>query len=148
MPEKLLNENIVEQIKDVFNQLQQPVQILFFGKKSDCNSCEPTLQLAEEVAALSDKLELQAYDLDEHAAIAQSYGIDKAPSLVIAAKDGEEIRDVGVRYSGIPAGHEFSSFIHSLILVSGRESGLNEATRDFLAKLTQPVHLQVFVTPT
>lgn len=148
MTEKLLNENIVEQVRDVFAELKQPVQILFFGKKSGCDTCETTLQLAQEVSDLSQMIELQTYDLDEDAATAQAYGIDKAPGLVIAAKDGDEIHDLGVRYSGIPAGHEFSSFIHSMLLVSGRESGLNQETRDFLAKLTQPVHLQVFVTPT
>ena len=148
MAEKLLNEQIVGQIKEVFNELKQPVQVLFFGAKTDCETCEDTLQLLEEVSVLSEKIELKTYDLDEDAATAKTYGVDKAPMLVIVAKDGEEVRDFGVRYAGIPAGHEFSSFIHSLILVSSRESGLSQETKDFLAKLTQPVHLQVFVTPT
>jgi alkyl hydroperoxide reductase subunit AhpF len=53
-----------------------------------------------------------------------------------------------VRYAGIPSGHEFSSLIQDLILVSGRDSGLSEQTREYLAGLKEPVHLQVFVTPT
>ncbi len=70
------------------------------------------------------------------------------PGLVLAGREGEEIIDFGVRYAGIPAGHEFSSLIHDLVLVSGRDSGLDRKTRDFLGGLTQPVSLQVFVTPT
>jgi glutaredoxin-like protein len=67
---------------------------------------------------------------------------------VIAAKNGDEIQDFGVRFSGIPSGHEFSTLIHDLILVSGRDSGLDPQTRQLLAVLKEPVHLQVFVTPT
>jgi len=67
---------------------------------------------------------------------------------VLAGRDGDQILDFGVRYAGIPSGHEFSSLIHDLVLVSGRDSGLSEETRQFLSSLDQPVLLQVFVTPT
>ncbi len=146
--EKLLNDAIVEQIKEVFKQLKEPVQILFFGSQVSCEYCSDTLQLVQEVAELSDRLSLNIYDLDDNADIAQKYGVDKAPDLVIAGNDGDKIIDYKIRMAGIPAGHEFSTLIHDLVLVSGRDSGLSQPTREFLSKLTQPVHLQVFVTPT
>lgn len=68
--------------------------------------------------------------------------------MVIAGRDGDQILDYGIRLAGIPAGHEFSSLVHDMILVSGRDSGLDSRTRAFLAGLEQPVLLQVFVTPT
>lgn len=144
----LLNEDIRKQIHEVFGQLQNPVQILFFGKKEDCNYCDDTRQLVDEVTSLSDKLGLSVYDIGDNKDIADQYEIDKAPSLVIAAKNGDQVIDYGIRFAGIPSGHEFSTLIHDLILVSSRESGLDENTRDFLKTLTDPVHLQVFVTPT
>ena len=64
------------------------------------------------------------------------------------ARDGDVRTDYGVRFAGIPSGHEFSTLIHDLILVSGRDSGLSPETRAFLKGLEKPVHLQVFVTPT
>ena len=148
MPEKLLNEDISAQVKEVFNQLDQPVQILYFGAQIDCEYCPDTLALAQEVVKLSDKLALSIYDIDEHGDIAQQYQVDKTPALVIAGRQGDQIMDFGIRYAGIPAGHEFSSLIHDMLLVSGRDSGLAEETRDFLRSLDQPVLLQVFVTPT
>ncbi len=146
--ETLLNEDIKEQVRQVFTQLDEPVHVLFFGQKEGCYYCDDTRQLLEEVVALSDLLSLQTYDLEEDAAIAGQYGVDRAPGIVITAKDGDQIRDYGIRYSGIPAGHEFSSLIHDILLVSGRDSGLEQSTREGLSQLTQPVHLQVFVTPT
>lgn len=147
MPE-LLNENIKQQVREVFAQLKEPVQILFFSSRQNCDYCPETRQLVEEVAALSDKIGLGIYDLQEDAEIARQYQVDKAPALVLAARDGETMTDLGVSFSGIPAGHEFTSLIQSLLLVSHRDSGLSEASRSFLKNLDRPLRLQVFVTPT
>lgn len=148
MQTRLLNEAIIEQVREVFNQLSEPVEMLFFGQKAGCEYCEDTLQLVQEIGALSDKLGVQVYDLDRDASIARQYKVNKAPGIVIAGRDGDQILDYGIRYAGVPAGHEFSSLIHDLILVSGRDSGLDARTRQFLAGLQEPVLLQVFVTPT
>ena len=85
---------------------------------------------------------------DADAQVAANYNVERAPGLVIAAEGEDGPIDYGIRYAGIPSGHEFSSLIQDLILVSARDSGLNEQTRTFLAELKEPVHLQVFVTPT
>jgi glutaredoxin-like protein len=148
MTQKLLNDEVVNQVSEVFNQLQEPVAVLFFGRKSDCDYCGDTQQLVEEVTGISDKLNLYVYDLDEDEAVAKQYKVDKAPGLVLAGQDGDQILDYGLRYAGIPSGHEFSSLINDLILVSSRDSGLDKNTRDFLNELNEPVLLQVFVTPT
>ena len=148
MTTKLLDEEVANQVREVFNQMQEPVEVLFFGEKEDCQYCDDTLQLIQEVVALSDKLGIATYDLDDDAKLARQYNVDKAPGLVMLGRDGEQLLDYGIRYAGIPSGHEFSSLINDLVLVSGRDSGLDQSTRDFLAGLTEPVVLQVYVTPT
>lgn len=148
MTAQLLNDDIKKQVRDVFVQLKDPVQLLFFGDRDNCQYCDDTLALVQEVVELSDKLSLAVYDVREDAALASQYKVDKTPGLVLAGLDGEQVLDFGIRYAGIPSGHEFSSLIHDLVLVSGRDSGLNAKTREFLQKLDKPVHLQVFVTPT
>ena len=148
MTTQLLQDDIVRQIQEIFNDLKEPVEVLYFGQKEDCDYCPDTLQLIQDVAGLSDKLSLSVYDVQADEALARQYNVDKAPGIVIAGRDGDQILDYGIRFAGIPSGHEFSSLIHDLILVSGRDSGLSQATRDFLSTLTQPVLLQVFVTPT
>jgi len=148
MTEKLLNDQVAKQVQDVFKGLEHPVEVLFFGKQTDCDYCDDTHQLVEEVTGLSDKLSMSVYDINDDGGLASQYKVDKAPGLVIAGRDGDQVLDYGVRYAGIPSGHEFSSLINDLLLVSGRDSGLNQETRDFLNGLKEPVHLQVFVTPT
>jgi glutaredoxin-like protein len=145
--EKLLNEQIVGQVKDVFNGMKEPVQILFFGSET-CDYCTETRQLVEEVADTHASISAAFYDLDQDAALAAEFNVDKAPAIVVAAKNGDEVVNYGIQYSGIPSGHEFSTLINDILLVSGRDSGLDEATRAYLKGLQTPLHMQVFVTPT
>jgi len=146
--EKVLNDQIVKQIEEAFAEVKEPVQVLFFGSKDNCDYCNETKQLLEEVTALNDKLELSVYDMQDNADVASQFKVTNAPGIVIAAKDNAEVKDLGIQFSGIPSGHEFSTLISDILIVSKRESGLDEKTREFLKDLTEPLHLQVFVTPT
>ena len=146
--EKLLNEEVSKQVGKVFASMAHPIQILFFGGEEDCEYCAETSQLLEEVAALSGKINLVQYDIHQDSELYKKYGVDKTPMTIIAALDGSEITDYGIRLAGLPAGHEFGSLIQDILLVSSRQSGLSDKTRRFLQTLTQPLTLQVFVTPT
>ena len=146
--EKVLNDQIVKQIEEVFADVQEPVQVLFFGTKDNCTYCNEAKQLLEEVTAINDKVELSVYDMQENADVAKQYNVTNTPGIVIAAKDNAEVTNLGIQFSGIPSGHEFSTLINDILIVSKRESGLDEKTREFLKNLTEPLHLQVFVTPT
>lgn len=148
MTQRLLNDDILQQVQQLFARLKDPVELLYFGRKTDCEYCPDTLQLVQEVTALSDKLHLSTYDLDQDAELARRHRVDKAPALVFASRANGQILDHGIRMFGIPAGHEFATLVHDLILVSTGDSGLENSTRAFLKSLTQPVLLQVFVTPT
>lgn len=148
--EPMLNDDIRSQVREVFRGMSTDVEVLFFGSdsKEKCGYCQETYQLLEEVASLSEFIHLSQFDIDRDAATAQKYGVEAVPAFVLAARDGEQITDFGIRFLGIPAGHEFSSLVNSLLLVSKRDSGLSAQTREFLKSLTKPVRLQVFVTPT
>lgn len=144
----LLEENILTQLRQVFQQLKHPVALLFFGSQQRCDYCAETRQLLEEITPLSDLLHLTTHDMHLEPDLAAQYGIDKAPAIMIAAYNEGQVTDLGIRYFGIPSGHEFTTLIQDLILVSGRDSGLSQAAREFIKSLQKPLHLQVFVTPT
>src|SRR5512138_2595329 len=99
--EQLLSDGVREQVRKLFTELKHPVAlILFTSSNQNCTYCEQSQQLLSEVTSLSDLLSFEAYDLDDGAALAKAYQVDKAPGLVIAGKDGAEIVDFGVRYYG------------------------------------------------
>lgn len=145
---KILDDGILKQVQEVFAELDQPVHVVYFRSEHNCDYCNETQQLLEEVVSLSDVLSMEVFDFDQSPEQAARYGVDKTPAFIIARKNGDEIVDYGIRFSGIPAGHEFTSLINDLLIVSRGDSGLTQPTRDFLAELKEPVLLQVFVTPT
>jgi len=145
----LLSEGVQKQVSQVLAPMAGDVTILFFGSENqNCEYCEQTRQLLEEVVAMNDHLRLQVYDLEADTVLAGQYGVDKAPGIVFAARDGEQLADTRMRLYGIPSGSEFSTLINDLLLVSRRDSGLAPETRRFLHGLSHPIHLQVFATPT
>ena len=143
----LLNDDIRNQVWDEFAALTNPVKMVVFTQEIECQYCKETRELIEEVAGLSDKLSVEVHDFVTDKSVAQDYGIDKIPAVAIVA-GGEDAKDYGIRLYGIPSGYEFSTLIEDIVMVSSRESGLSSATKAELAKLSEPLHLQVFVTPT
>jgi glutaredoxin-like protein len=129
--------------KEFAEKLVEPVRLVMFTQEIECQYCHETHQLVEEVAALSDKIEVEVYNFITDAEKAKEYGVDKIPAIAILGD-----RDYGVRYYGIPSGYEFTSIVEDIISVSERDSGLAAETREAIAQLTEPVHIQVFVTPT
>jgi glutaredoxin-like protein len=146
--EKVLDEQITKQIKQAFDGIQEPVQVLLFTSKNNCDYCNETEQLLEEVTALNGKVELSVYDVNEDQEVATKFNVTNAPGIVIAARNNADVKNLGIQFSGIPSGHEFSTLINDILMVSKRDSGLDVKTRDFLKNLDKPLHLQVFVTPT
>jgi glutaredoxin-like protein len=130
--------------------LNLPVVIHFFNNNGGkCEHCEDTKNLLQEVAALSDgKIEMAVFDFQANRAEAEQFKIDKTPGFVILGRVGEDLIDYGIRFFGIPAGHEFTSLVNTILMVSKGVSGLTDKTKQELTNLRNPVHLQVFVTPT
>jgi len=146
---QLLDDGIRKQLLQVFSGLTEPVSLIFFGSRDqNCEYCEDTLQLLEEISGLSDKLELVVYDLDRNLSEAQEFAVEYAPAICIGHRKGDHLVHYGIRYYGVPGGHEFSTLIRDILMVSARDSGLKDDTREFLKTLFHPIQLQVFVTPT
>jgi alkyl hydroperoxide reductase subunit AhpF len=143
-----LDDNITSQIKEVFINLTNPVEILVFTSQKDCDYCEDTRTLLEEVCSLSDKLSFKSVDVDNQPELAGEYHVIRTPGIVVLGQIDGIRKDFGVRFSGIPAGHEFSALIHSILSVSSQEIAFNPETMEFLNSLKSPIHLEVFTTPT
>ena len=126
-----------------FESLDHPVKLINFTQEQECMYCAEAHKLMEEVAALSDKISLEVYDFVTDKEQVQKYSIDKIPATVV---EGPE--DYGIRFFGVPSGYEFGTLVEAVILASNGDSGLKPETREALAQLSEPVHLQVFVTPT
>jgi len=136
--------------EDVRNRLQKELEVLpgkaklvVFTQEFECEHCRENTALAQEVASLSDKIDIEVYNFALDKEAVERYGVDKIPAIVV---EGE--KDYGVRFYGVPAGYEFTSFLEAIKAVAAGESGLAPESREALRGLKEPLHLQVFVTPT
>lgn len=145
----LIAEKDAKFLRQEFEEnLVAPVKLVMFTQEMECQFCTETRQIVEEIAALSDKIEAEVHDFVADKATAELYRIDKIPAIaVVRLEDGKE-RDYGIRFYGIPSGYEFTSVIEDIVDVSKGESGLQPRSKEAVAAITEPVHFQVFVTPT
>ncbi|MEM4410028.1 MAG: thioredoxin family protein, partial [Candidatus Caldarchaeum sp.] len=125
-------------------KLEKKVTMNVFTQEFECQYCREMRELAGELQELADgKIKLNVYDFEKDAKLAEKWGVDKIPALLL---HGE--REYNVRFFGLPAGYEFITLIEDLIDVSKGYSRLSPAVRDRVSKIDKPVHIQVFVTPT
>jgi glutaredoxin-like protein len=121
----------------------RPKSILWIPGRQECETCEDTQKLLEELTSLSDKLTLRTHDIDKEAEAARAMDITRVPALVISGNAKGKLR-----FFGIPSGYELAALVQTLIDVSRGDARLATQTAEALQNLSKPIHVQVFVTPT
>lgn len=110
---------------------------------ADCETCEATQQLLEELVALDERLQLRVRSIVTDAEEARAAGVEGVPAILLG-EDGQ----ARARYYGIPSGLEFAVLVEGIVAASRKDSGLKPQTRQALAQPPKDVHIRVFVTPT
>jgi len=123
----------------------EPVSALYVPGRRNCEPCADAEALMREVAALSDRIQLEIIDVSTQQDVATQWGVSDVPTIAVGPGDA----DPGVRFQGLPDGYEFTSFVETLAS-AGSESGhgLAPETLEALAALPADVDIKTFVTPT
>ncbi|WP_457590379.1 protein disulfide oxidoreductase [Geoglobus sp.] len=141
----LLREEDRKYLKDEFEKiLKRKVRLLLFSSEDEhCIYCKDTKQLLEEVSELSDKIELEIYDIKSEEA--KERGVELAPTIIIT--DEEDELNSRVRFTGIPSGYEFTTLIKDIMFVSTRQLEISDATIAALQGVKSRLKIEVYVTP-
>lgn len=137
----LLNEQITEQLKQVFAQMKDSVEVVLVTKQDGCATCEDTTAFVTELTDLSDKLKMTP--LEDGSDRAKELGVAMVPAIVLLDKNG---KDNGIKFYGIPAGHEINSFLMGILEVSGAGQALPDALVTQIQAINKPIDIKVFVT--
>jgi alkyl hydroperoxide reductase subunit AhpF len=140
----LITDEVSTQLKTEFERLQGPVRLLVFSQALADPESEQVKRLVEELAALDPRITAEAYNFVLDREKVEDLGIERIPAIAILGAE----KDYGIRMYGLPSGYEFGSLIDAMLEVSSGDSGLSEETRTALDLIEQPVHIQVFSTPT
>jgi thioredoxin 1 len=140
MSSRLIDEKSEQHIRKLFSErLTDDVDVTFYAGQENEDAVTFTRQFLTELAALSERIELEEKPLDE---AARSEGL-VSPSLVLGRKKGYR-----VEVHGAPSGHEAGALIETLPLIAAGETGLSPASLAKLAEMDREVLLYSFVTPT
>lgn len=140
---EVIDDESRSELRKILKNLVSPVKLVLFTQEYACPPCTQQNRLLEELASLSEKIELQVYDLVSNSDDAKSYGIDKIPATAVIGE-----KDYGIRFYGLTAGYEFTSLLESVLMVSTGFSGLDPQLEGLVKGVKEKVHLQVLVSLT
>jgi alkyl hydroperoxide reductase subunit AhpF len=140
----LINDDVAAQLKAEFGELVNPVRLAVFSQALADPESEQVRRLVEELAALDPHLSVESHNFVLDKEEVETLGITRIPAIAILGAE----KDYGIRMYGLPSGYEFGTLVDAIMDVSKAESGLAPESREALAALERPVHLQVFSTPT
>ncbi len=123
--------------------LASPVRLVFFTQTFGCDTCFAARRVLDQLASLSERLTVEEHNLVLDKDRVAEFGVDRAPVIAVAGA-----QDLGLRFYGVPSGHEIESLVEAIELAAHAATGLTDESLAALAKLDRAVHLQVFVTPT
>jgi alkyl hydroperoxide reductase subunit AhpF len=141
----LLSEQDRQTVRGHLGDLKHDVKLLLFTQT--IGGPETALiakQILDELTDLSPRLSVEEINFVLEKEQAAKYQVDKIPGIVVL-RDGEDTR---IRFYGAPAGYEFMSLIEAVILAGGDDSELSDESKQLIAGVTEPINIEVFVTPT
>ena len=86
------------------------------------------------IASVRDKLILEERNIDTTL---------RSPISFLLEADGE---DTGIRFSGIPSGHEFNSLILAMLQAAGTDIKLDNSLKNMLQSIDEQLHFEVFIS--
>ncbi len=142
---KFLNDDVRKMLGEILNEMQDEVQVKLYVDSMECDTCKETHQLLDEMTEVNDKIKYELIDVNGDASVGAIHGIKMYPTIVVLDKDGN---DKGVRFNGIPAGHEINALLAALVDMSGKPLDLDEKTIEAIKAIDTETDIKVFVTLT
>lgn len=140
----IISEEHKQHLRKEFEaKLKDEVRLVMFTQETECAHCKEARELVQELAELSDKITAEIHDFVKEEEKAREFKMDKVPAIAITGK-----KDYGLRYYGVPLGYEFKAFLDNIINVSNGTTNLSGDAKEKLKSISEPVHIQVFVTLT
>lgn len=132
-----------EQLGGIFGKLTKNVILLQVMDSNEEKSLELNSFLTE-FASLSDKILLETVQKGADSDIEAKYGIYKLPSVVVLNDQGKY---TGIKFSGIPSGHEVNSIVLAVYNVGSAGQPIEEAAVNKIKELPKK-KVQIFVSLT
>jgi alkyl hydroperoxide reductase subunit F len=126
----MLDATLKTQLKSYLEKVVYPLELV--ASLDDSAKAREMKELLQEIVLLSDKITL--VERLEAGVRAPSFSINRAGS------------DIGVRFAGVPMGHEFTSLVLALLQVGGHTIKFDDAVVEQIRNLDGDFEFETFIS--
>ncbi|PCE22146.1 alkyl hydroperoxide reductase subunit F [Paraburkholderia acidicola] len=126
----MLDANLKTQLKTYLEKLTRPIELV--ASVDDSAKSQELLALLNDIASLSARVTV----------IERRGDAERKPSFSI----GEPGKDTGIRFAGIPMGHEFTSLVLALLQVGGHPVKLDDAVIEQIRELDGDYRFETYIS--
>jgi alkyl hydroperoxide reductase subunit F len=126
----MLDADLKAQLKGYLQRLTQPIELV--ASLDDSKGAQEMLELLRDVAEQSDKVTL----------VESRDDAERKPSFLIRRVG----TDIGVRFAGLPMGHEFTSLVLALLQVGGYPPKVEREVIEQIESLDGDLHFETYMS--
>lgn len=138
----LLNDALRGQIATVLSRMENNVTLVTIVDPTNAKSIE-LRDLVIDIADLGDKLDAVVKTKGEDVALEEKVNADKYPVVALLNKDGNYS---GVKFHGVPGGHELNSFLLAIYNLAGPGQALDASVLEAIKAVDKKVNIKVAVS--
>lgn len=138
----LLNDGLRSQLKGVLARLEKNVTLVSIVDESNSKSIE-LRDLILDIADLDERVSAEIYNKGENVEVENKINADKYP--VVALLDSDK-KYSGVKFHGVPGGHELNSFILAIYNLGSAGQQISEETLNNIKNVDKDINIKVCVS--
>lgn len=138
----LLNDTLRNQLKGILEKFENNITIISIIDESNPKSIE-LRDLILDISDLGEKVSTEIYKIGENLDIENKINANKYPVVALLDKDNNYS---GVKFHGVPGGHELNSFILAMYNLAGPGQQISEETLNNINEISNSTNIKVCVS--
>ena len=139
---KLLNDTLRSQIKSILAMMENEVTLVSIVDEAMEKSVE-FMDLILDMSSLGEKLNVEIYKKSENPEMEAKINADKLPVVALLDKNKNYS---GVKFHGVPGGHELNSFILAIYNLAGPGQAMDENLLKEIKEFDKKTNIKVVVS--
>lgn len=137
----IISQELRSQVQTVFDKLERETYLAVI--LDDSKKSEELRKFCEEVCSIGNKIHMEILRKGEDKELEAEVNAENFPMIALL-KETKEYS--GVKFAGIPAGHEFNSFVLAVYNLSGPGQGVEESVQNRVMAVQRKVKLQIAIS--
>ncbi|MEG0378843.1 MAG: FAD-dependent oxidoreductase, partial [Eubacterium sp.] len=129
------------QLKGIFDKLERTARVVTIIDPENPKTYEMQGFL-KEIAELSSRIDISTYQKGENPEVEAAMALDRLPTAALFEGD----HYTGVKFTGIPGGHEMNSFVLAVYNLAGPGQSMDEGLKKRIQSIEHPVKVQICIS--